>query len=128
LIEAVKVEYTSVHSTVLSKGIGTMPTSTEIIDQMASRIVDQFHPRKIILFGSRARHQDAGDSDVDLLVVVDHVEDRRALRVAMRRALNGMGLSKDIILLTRDEYEIKRTIPGTIAYPADREGKVLYAV
>jgi uncharacterized protein len=105
-----------------------MPAASEIIEEMAGRIVDRFHPRKIILFGSRARQEDTGGSDVDLLVVVDRVDDRRALRVAMRRAVNGMGLSKDIVVLTHDEFETKRKIPGTIAYPADREGKVLYAV
>ncbi len=68
------------------------------------------------------------DSDVDLLVVVGEVDDRRALRIAMRRVVNGMGLPKDIVVLTSAEFEIKRKIPGTIAYPADREGKVLYAV
>ncbi|MDO8587297.1 MAG: nucleotidyltransferase domain-containing protein [Armatimonadota bacterium] len=105
-----------------------MASPNEIIEQMAGRIVDLFQPRKIILFGSRARHEDASDSDVDLLVIVERVDDRRALRVAMRRAVNGMGLPKDIVVLTSDEFETKRKIPGTIAFPADREGKVLYAV
>jgi len=94
---------------------------------MARRIAEQFHPQKIILFGSRAAGTAAERSDVDLLVVVPEVKDRRALRVAMRRALNGMGLSKDIVVLTSEEFEIKRKIPGTVAYPADKEGKLLYA-
>lgn len=102
-------------------------TAEQIIDQMAHRIAEQFHPEKIILFGSRAKYEQAPDSDVDLLVIVKQVTDRRALRIAMRRAVNGMGLSKDIVVLTVDEFEAKRRIPGTIAYPADRDGKVLYA-
>ncbi|MDO8683469.1 MAG: nucleotidyltransferase domain-containing protein [Armatimonadota bacterium] len=100
----------------------------EIINQMARRITEIFQPEKIILFGSRARHEDVSDSDVDLLVIVKEVSDRRALRIAIRRAVNGMGLPKDIIVLTTNEFETKRNIPGTIAYPADREGKALYAV
>jgi len=99
----------------------------EIINQMALRIVESFHPEKIILFGSRATGSAAADSDVDLLVVVREANNKRSLRVAMRQAVNGMGLSKDIIVLTSEEFEIKRKIPGTVAYPADREGKVLYA-
>jgi hypothetical protein len=55
------------------------------------------------------------------------VDDRRKLRVEMHRAVTGLGLPKDIIILTAEEFERKRKIPGTIAYPADREGKVLYA-
>jgi predicted nucleotidyltransferase len=102
-------------------------TVEEIIGQMVQRIAEQFHPEKIILFGSMARCEQRPDSDVDLLVVVREVSDRRALRVAMRRAVNGMGLSKDIVLLTSEEFERKRRIPGSAAYPAEQEGRVLYA-
>jgi len=98
-----------------------------VIRQMAERLVEQFRPEKIILFGSMARDEPTEDSDVDLLVVVQEFEDRRALRIAMRRALNGMGLPKDVVVLTTEEFETKRRIPGTIAYPADKEGRVLYA-
>ena len=99
----------------------------EIIDRMTQRLAEEFHPEKIILFGSRARGEQKPDSDVDLLVVVRDVDDRRKLRIEMRRAVTAMGLSKDILVLTSDEFEVKRKIPGTIAYPADKEGKVLYA-
>jgi predicted nucleotidyltransferase len=100
----------------------------EVVRQMAERIASLFAPERIILFGSWARGEQTPDSDVDLLVIVREVEDRRALRVAMRRAVNGMGLPKDIIVLTADEFEANRHVPGTVAYPADREGRVLYAV
>lgn len=99
----------------------------QIIDQMVKRIAEQFHPEKIILFGSMATGTQTPDSDVDLLVLVREVQDRRSLSIAMRRAVNGMGLPKDIVVLTVDEFERKRNIPGTIAYPADHEGMVLYA-
>lgn len=99
----------------------------KIIDQMVRRLVEGFRPDKIILFGSWARGEQEADSDVDLLVIVHKVDDRRSLRIDMRRALNGMGLPKDIIVLTSEEFKVKRKIPGTIAYPADREGRVLYA-
>jgi len=102
-------------------------SADEIIAEMARRIVSGFAPVKIILFGSQAEGHATPDSDVDLLVVVREVSDRRALRVAMRRAVNGLGLSKDVIVLTEAEFEVKRRIPGTIAFPADRDGKVLYA-
>ncbi len=99
----------------------------QIIDRMVGRIAEMFHPEKIILFGSMARGDQTGDSDVDLLVIVREVSDRRSLSVAMRRAVNGMGLPKDIVVLTTEEFERKRNIPGTIAYPAEHEGMVLYA-
>lgn len=102
-------------------------TAERTIQQMADRIADRFKPERIILFGSWARGDATPDSDVDLLVVVREAPDKRLLRIAMRRLVNGMGLPKDIIVLTSEEFEAKRMIPGTIAYPADREGRVLYA-
>lgn len=51
---------------------------------------------------------------------------RRALMVAMDRALRGLGFPRDVIVLTPEEFERDRHIPGTIARPASLEGKVLY--
>jgi predicted nucleotidyltransferase len=104
-----------------------MVNEREVIDRMARRIAELFHPEKIILFGSMARGEQTDDSDVDLLVLMREVSDHRSLRIQMRRAVNGMGLPKDIVVLTVDEFERKRNMPGTIAYPADHEGRVLYA-
>ena len=99
----------------------------QVIDQMVKRIAEMFHPEKIILFGSMATGEQTDDSDVDLLVIMRHVDDRRKLRNEIHRAVTGLGLPKDIVVLTTEEFERKRSIPGTIAYPADHEGMVLYA-
>ena len=101
--------------------------ANKTIERMASKIAETFRPQRIILFGSWARGEQTADSDVDLLVIMPHITDPRALRVAIRRLVNGMGLPKDIVVLSSEEFEAKRSIPGTIAYPADKEGKVLYA-
>jgi hypothetical protein len=44
----------------------------------------------------------------------------------MYEVLKGMKLAKDIIVLTPEEFERDRQIPGTIARPAWKEGKILY--
>ena len=93
---------------------------------MVQRIVERFQPQRIILFGSHARGEAGPDSDVDLLVVLPHVASRRAERVKIRTALNGIGLAKDIVVATPEEIEEKRDLVGTIIYPALREGKVVY--
>ena len=99
----------------------------EMVDQVVQRIVEQFHPQKIILFGSTARGDNGACSSAGLLVVVRKVSDRRSLRVAMRRAADGMGLSENVTLLTSEDFERNRWIPGSAAYWADREGRTLYA-
>lgn len=96
------------------------------IEEMVRRIVEQFHPQRIILFGSYARGQAGPDSDVDLLVVMPVSGSKRKLAVEIDLALAGMGLPKDIIVVTPEEVARSRDIVGTIIYPAVREGKVMY--
>ena len=43
----------------------------EVIHSLAARIANQFHPLKIILFGSYAYGAPRPESDVDLLVIMD---------------------------------------------------------
>ena len=100
--------------------------SAYILGEATRRLVETFHPERIVLFGSQARGTASEHSDVDLLVVCRFEGRRRRLMVEMDRALWGLGIAKDIIVLTPQEYERDKRIPGTIARPASREGKVLY--
>ncbi len=97
-----------------------------LIQEMVRRIVETWNPDKIILFGSYARGLAGPDSDVDLLVVLPLNGDRRTIRLGIRRALSGMGLSKDIVVATPQELERYRECPGTIIRAALGEGNVLY--
>jgi len=46
------------------------PATDRAIHAMVRRIVRQFRPERVILFGSHARGEAGPDSDVDLLVVM----------------------------------------------------------
>ena len=98
----------------------------QILTEVVKRLSDNFHPHKIILFGSQARQTADDRSDVDILVVSPIKGNRRALMVDMDRALKGLGIARDIIILSPEEFEIDRQIPGTIARPAWKEGRILY--
>ncbi len=97
------------------------------INTMVRRIVSQFHPEQVILFGSHARGDAGPDSDVDLLVVMPVDGSKRAKQVEIRVALHNIPVPKDIIVTTPRESALRREIVGTIEEPAAREGKVLYA-
>jgi len=99
----------------------------ETIEAMAWRIVERFAPQRIVLFGSHARGGASDDSDVDLLVVMPLLGTRLATAVEIRKVLRGFGVPKDVVVLTPDEFARKKDVPGTIAFPAAREGVVLYA-
>ncbi|MCC6442981.1 MAG: nucleotidyltransferase domain-containing protein [Armatimonadetes bacterium] len=101
-------------------------TTAEWIPAIADRIIQHFHPVKIILFGSHARGSASMDSDIDLLVVLPHVGDKRKDAVAIRRALKDFPVSKDIIVTTPEEISRRGDLIGTLLRPALREGKVLY--
>ncbi|MGD0663696.1 MAG: hypothetical protein ABSD38_37135, partial [Syntrophorhabdales bacterium] len=73
----------------------------ETLRLATDRLVEQFRPQRVILFGSQAM-------------------------VAMDRAHRGVEVATDVIILTPEEFERDRLIPGTVARPAWREGRVLY--
>lgn len=93
---------------------------------MVRRIVDRFQPERIVLFGSHARGAARPDSDVDLLVVLAANGAKRRTTVEIYGLLAGIGMSKDIVVVTLEEVEKYRNVVGTVIRPALREGKVLY--
>ena len=106
-----------------------MMAAEAAIPIMVERIVDGFGPIRVTLFGSRARGDYTRHSDIDLLVVLDgpiDLRDKRDTTVAIRRALGGLGVSKDIVVTTPDEIERRGDLAGNVLYYALREGVTLY--
>jgi predicted nucleotidyltransferase len=93
---------------------------------MVNRIVKEFRPERIILFGSHARDEGTPDGDVDLLVVMRVEGSRREKQVEVRTALHDIPVPMDIIITTPEDFEWRKNYPGTIERPAFLEGKVLY--
>lgn len=96
------------------------------IAEMVRRIVERFHPDRIILFGSHARGTAGPHSDVDLLVVMQPHGSKRRRAVEIHGLLAGMGVPKDVIVVTPEEFEAYRDAPGTVIRTAWEEGKILH--
>lgn len=94
--------------------------------EMVRRIVAQFRPERVVLFGSQARGDATSESDVDLLVVMPVNGSKRERRLAIQMALHDIHVPKDILVVTPREWDIQRGIPGTLVWPARQEGVVLY--
>ena len=99
----------------------------QTIDRMVQRIVERFHPDRVILFGSHGRGTAGPDSDVDLLVVMPIAGSKREKQLEVPLALHEFKVPKDIIVTTPEDFEWRKEIPGTAERPAAREGKVVYA-
>jgi uncharacterized protein len=101
-----------------------------LLRQMVSTIVSEVSPETIILFGSRARGDARPDSDIDLLVVETEPfspqRSRRKEAARLYMALRNVGVSKDILLYSREEFEHWKHSLNHVVGRAHREGRVLH--
>lgn len=93
---------------------------------IVGRIVRVVDPVRIILFGSRARGDARDDSDYDLLVVLDAIDDRRATRLRIRAAIDDLPIAKDVVVATTEEEALAPRLLGDIRQAALAEGRVVY--
>ncbi len=100
----------------------------DVLRRMTAALAEAAQPRRIILFGSRARGEAAQNSDVDLLVVVDGPlgESRLDLVARLRRALAPFRVAKDVLVYEASEFARWRRTTNHVAARAAREGVVLY--
>jgi len=98
-----------------------------ILHEMTGRLVAEFDPEQVILFGSHAWGIPTEDSDIDLYVVVPESNERPLAR--MRRALaclEGLGVPKDVLVRTRRETEKYRRVHASLESQVLEKGRVLY--
>jgi predicted nucleotidyltransferase len=99
-----------------------------ILAELVTRLRAAFQPECIYLFGSHARGEAGPDSDYDLLMVLPSSPMPRYQREQVAfRALAGMGISKDILVLTRAEFDRHRNALCSLSATVEREGVLLYA-
>ncbi len=105
----------------------TIQEQLDLTSTMAQRIAGRFKPQRIVLFGSLASGTATPDSDADLLVIMPFSGRRRDAVLAMLRECASIAMAKDVFVVSPEEYERWKDSPGSIAWPAEHGGKVLYA-
>ena len=98
-----------------------------LLREIVNRILSVGSPRKIVLFGSRARGEARSDSDLDLLIVEASALPRYKRSACYLRALTGLFPAKDVVVWTPEEIEAWADVPHAFITTALREGKALYA-
>lgn len=101
--------------------------TSQKLKEITQRLVAEFAPERIILFGSHAWGHPGENSDVDLLVVVsesDMTPPRRAARAY--RCLREVAVPLDILVRTREEVERTRHVPSSLIHEVFERGRLLY--
>jgi uncharacterized protein len=107
---------------------GSVPRPTsEAIDRLVRRIVEDVHPLRILLFGSATRGELAAGSDIDLLVVMPDGIHRRRTAQHLSRRLYGIGTPFDIVVATPRDLDRHKNNIGLIYRSILLEGQEVYA-
>lgn len=98
-----------------------------LIQEAGKRLADAAPGARVILFGSHARGNAGPRSDLDFLVVEPSVEDRAGESVRLRRALQGLRLFADIIVISESDAREWGGVRGSVIHAALSEGRPLAA-
>lgn len=90
------------------------------------RIVEFAEPERIIVFGSYARGEATVGSDLDVLVVKD-VPNRKRFAGKIYRALIGVGIPVDVVVVRPTDVERYASSRSLIIHPALHDGETVYA-
>jgi predicted nucleotidyltransferase len=95
------------------------------ISELAERIVREFHPRKVILFGSSVLGNVSEDSDIDLLVVMP--TGGSGLRKAAE-IMNKISPRVPVDLIVKDPEDLQHRLEANDFFLREvvEKGKILY--
>lgn len=99
--------------------------SMDSISSLANQIAAEFHPDKIILFGSYAYGAPSEDSDVDLLVVLPFEGKGVYKSVEILSKINP-AFPLDLIVRTPEQIETRLKLNDFFLREVVEKGKVLY--
>jgi len=96
---------------------------TNLFETIKTRLDTAYDPLSIYIFGSYAWGTPTKDSDIDLVVVVNS-SDKKPYKRAVEgfRALRGLGIAKDILVYTKDEFKSLSDDVSSLLYKVKHEG------
>lgn len=100
----------------------------KVIQNMVQKLITEYAPKKMILFGSYAYGSPEPDSDIDLLIIKD-TSDRFIDRwVTVQRIITGLhpSIPVETLVLTPKEIETRLDIGDQFIKEIIEKGEVLY--
>ena len=105
----------------------TTATEGDMLPEIVRRLVAEFDPEEIILFGSRAWGNPGPDSDYDLWIIVSQSDEKsNGLATRGYRCLRGIRVPTDLIVSTRAEFDRFKTVPASLEAKVFKRGGLLY--
>ncbi len=97
------------------------------IKQLIDRIVAEFKPEKVVLFGSYAWGIPKKDSDVDLLIIKDDPQkNTREMAIELEKILIHRRLPLDLLVYKPEQVKKRLAINDKFVSKILTSGKVLY--
>ena len=97
------------------------------LQEIVRRLVAEFQPEAILLFGSHAWGTPTDDSDLDLLVIVSESDEDPAARATRGYlVMGGLSTPMDLLVKTRAEVERYRPVYASLTRRIMDEGRLLY--
>lgn len=93
---------------------------------LINRIISLTSPEKIILFGSQAQGTNTANSDIDLLVLIEGVVNKRKIAQQLYKDLLPLKMAVDLIIDTPENYNKYKKEKSFIYYQIEKTGKVVY--
>ncbi|HJQ13027.1 MAG TPA: HEPN domain-containing protein [Gemmatimonadaceae bacterium] len=100
----------------------------ELVDEIVTTLITRFQPRRIYLFGSRARGDDRTDSDYDFLIEVEELPQGIRIHRGFILLYDFPRMEIQVHIRLPGVLERRKDDPGTVDWDVVREGKLLYAL
>ena len=97
-----------------------------LLEEVTARLVEEFDPEAVYLFGSHAWGEPTADSDVDLAVIVAWEDaPTHGDLVRAHTCLGDLKLAKDILVKQQTRFERYRHVFASLDYKIAEKGQAL---
>ena len=99
---------------------------TSQINDIVNRIANNYHPDKIILFGSYAQGNYTEDSDLDFILIKNTKAPKHKRGIEVRRLFYGLTIPLDFKIYTSSEFNNELSNQYSFLSTAIKGSKTLY--
>ena len=98
----------------------------EILEKLKQIDKSKFGIIELGLFGSYSRNEATDESDIDLLIIENEINSKIEEKRKIRQCLKSLSYSKDILVISQEEYDFYKNDFGSVVYEACRQGEFLW--